>query len=69
MTKQFFFVFSFYFLLQERANPILPPYLLPLPPRTNLNPPIHPSTHPRTNLNPPIPPQPTFNPSVCPDNV
>jgi hypothetical protein len=34
MTKQIFFVFSFYFLLQERAKPILPPYLLPLPPRT-----------------------------------
>jgi hypothetical protein len=40
MTKQLFFVFSFYFLLQERAKSILPPYLLPLPP------PIHPSTHP-----------------------
>ena len=35
MTKQ---NFPFYFLLQERAKPIPPPYLLPLPPRTNLNP-------------------------------
>ena len=35
MTKQ---IFPFYFLLQERAKPILPPYLLPLPPRTNSNP-------------------------------
>ena len=29
MTKKFFFVFSFYFLLQERAKPILPLTLRP----------------------------------------
>ena len=58
MTKQIFFVFSFYFLLQERAKPILPPYLLPLPPRTmslwlnRVKDSIkHPSTH---SLNPPF---------------
>ena len=49
MTKQ---NFPFYFLLQERAKPLLPPYLLPLPPRTNLNPPLRPPLPPRTNLNP-----------------
>ncbi len=73
MSKQFFFVFSFYFLLQERAKPIHPPYLLPLPPRTNLNPilpppnPPHPLP-PRTNSNPLHPslnphPPPTHPPS------
>ena len=35
MTKQ---IFPFYFLLQERAKPILPLSLRPLPPRTNSNP-------------------------------
>ena len=29
MTKQIFFVFSFYFLIQERAKPILPLTLRP----------------------------------------
>ncbi len=35
MTKQ---IFPFYFLLQERAKPILPLSLRPLPPHTNSNP-------------------------------
>ena len=57
MTKQ---IFPFYFLLQERAKPILPPYLHPPPPRelkpslprANLNPPNHPHPPP---THPPIP--------------
>ncbi len=50
MTKQ---IFPFYFLLQERAKPILPPH--PLPPRTNLNP-LHPSLNPHPPpTHPPIP--------------
>ena len=43
MTKQFFFVFSFYFLLQERAKPTLPPPNHPHPPPTH--PPIPPPTN------------------------
>ena len=55
MTKQ---IFPFYFLLQERAKPILPPLpppspSAPSPPRTNLNPPNHPHPPP---THPPIPP-------------
>ena len=54
MTKQ---NFPFYFLLHERAKPIPPPYLLPLPLRTNLNPPIRPFLKP---THPPIPPKKWF---------
>ena len=46
MTKQ---NFPFYFLLQERAKPILPLSLRPHPPRTNSNPSPSALTHrPRT---------------------
>ena len=71
MTKQIFFVFSFYFLLHKLHNPILPPYLLPLPPRANSNPLLPPyPLLPRTNLNPPIHPflKPTHPPIPPPTN-
>ena len=45
MTKQ---IFPFYFLLQERAKPILPPYTHPphsLNPPIPHTPPAHPSAH------------------------